>query len=422
MINILFVSCYSVDINNSASIELIYYMNLLTSSNRDLKIHLLTLSFPSDSIYYDGKLSKLVNKDIVVHRVNGSFILNKMIPKKVVCKNKTDIKSKRLIWIKNKIVIIDPYTSWINKACKYFKKYLSDIKFDIIIGMHEPPSSLICAYKIKNMVKKYNNSVELVSYFSDPYCNEVNRRNRALLVRLFNKRIENKIIINSDKFLFVTKNNMEYYKKNYKLTPKSMEIIHRGFDDKLYCDSKKNYPSDFQSDKINVLYAGDIVKGVRNIREFIKALGLIQINFSDLFYKLNVNFVGNINDLEQKELANESSIKLKSRIPYSDIINMVVNADILLIFGNKEFSQIPAKIYDYMGSNAIILAILEDYSDPLYELVSGINGIYCCINNCDDIMRAMCDILINFNRDIEFNRNEFNNNGILSKLSKFLDI
>jgi len=215
---------------------------------------------------------------------------------------------------------------------------------------------------------------------------------------------------------------MEYYKKNYKLTPKSMEIIHRGFDDKLYCDSKKNYPSDFQSDKINVLYAGDIVKGVRNIREFIKALGLIQINFSDLFYKLNVNFVGNINDLEQKELADESSIKLKSRIPYSDIINMVVNADILLIFGNKEFSQIPAKIYDYMGSNAIILAILEDYSDPLYELVSGINGIYCCINNCDDIMRAMCDILINFNRDIEFNRNEFNNNAILSKLSKFLDI
>ncbi len=81
-----------------------------------------------------------------------------------------------------------------------FQKYLSDIKFDIIIGMHEPPSSLICAYKIKNMVKKYNNSVELVSYFSDPYCNEVNRRNRALLVRLFNKRIENKIIINSDKF------------------------------------------------------------------------------------------------------------------------------------------------------------------------------------------------------------------------------
>ena len=46
----------------------------------------------------------------------------------------------------------------------------------------------------------------------------------------------------------------------------------------LPCDSKKNYPSDFQSDKINVLYAGDIVKGVRNIREFIKALGLIQIN------------------------------------------------------------------------------------------------------------------------------------------------
>lgn len=422
MINILFVSCYSVDINNSASIELIYYMNLLASSNKNFKIHLLTLSFPSDSIYYDGELSKLVNKNIVVHRVNGSFILNKMLPKKIVCENKTNIKSKRLIWIKNKIVIIDPYTSWINKACKYFKKYLSNIKFDIIVGMHEPPSSLICAYKIKNMVKRYNDAVKLVSYFSDPYCNEVSRRNRSYLVRLFNRIIENKIVINSDKFLFVTKNNMEHYREKYKLIPKSMELIHRGFDDKLYSDSKKNYPSEFQLDKINTLYAGDIVKGVRDIREFIKALDLIQVKFSDIFCKLNINFVGNINDLEQKEMADASSIKLKSRIPYSDIINMIVNSDILLIFGNKEFSQIPAKIYDYMGSNAIILVILEDYNDPLYKLVSGINGVYCCLNNRNDIMKVMCDILINFNRDIEFNRDEFNNNAILSKLSKFLDI
>ncbi|BAK81341.1 glycosyltransferase [Candidatus Arthromitus sp. SFB-rat-Yit] len=421
MSNILFVSCYSVDINNSASIELVYYMNLL-ASNKKVKIHLLTLDFPSNSIYYDSELSKFVNKDVVVHRVNGSFILNKMLPKKKISENETHKKSKRLIWIKNKIVIVDPYTSWINNACKYFKKYLSDINFDIIIGMHEPPSSLICAYKIKKIVKKYNKNVRLVSYFSDPYCNEISRRNRGIIPKIFNKIIENKIVNNSDRFLFVTENNMEYYREEYGLMPKSMEIIHRGFDKKLYADSKKNYPVEFEFDKINILYAGDIVKGVRNVNEFVKALKLIQKSSLGVFESLNVNFVGSINDVDQKELVNKSIIRLKSRVSYIEIINMIVNADILLVFGNKEFSQIPAKIYDYMGSNAIILVILEDYDDPLYKLSNKVDGVYCCLNKCEDITKIMVNILKNFNRGIEFNRDEFNSSMVLSRLSKFLNI
>ena len=76
MTNVLFVSCYSVDINNSASIELIYYMNLLARTG-EFNVHLLTMNFPKDSIYYDEKISDLVDEKIIVHRVSGGKFLNK---------------------------------------------------------------------------------------------------------------------------------------------------------------------------------------------------------------------------------------------------------------------------------------------------------------------------------------------------------
>ena len=48
---ILFIACYSPLINNSASIETLQYLNNLVNEGND--IHLLTVDFPKNSIYYD---------------------------------------------------------------------------------------------------------------------------------------------------------------------------------------------------------------------------------------------------------------------------------------------------------------------------------------------------------------------------------
>ena len=49
---ILFVACYSPLINNSASIETLQYLNNLAKIHNN-EIHLLTVNFPPNSIYYD---------------------------------------------------------------------------------------------------------------------------------------------------------------------------------------------------------------------------------------------------------------------------------------------------------------------------------------------------------------------------------
>lgn len=423
MTNILIVSCYSIDINNSASIELIYYVNLLANSG-EFNVYLLTMDFSDKTIYYDSEISKFVHKNVSVHRVRGGLILNKMLPKKRldgIDKDRIKKYNSVLIRIKEMINIIDPYVSWAYKAVSYFEKNLSQIKFDVILGMHEPPSSLICSYKIKNIIKKGNPNIKLVSYFSDPYCNEMNRKNKFFLVRRLNEFIERKIVFNSDRFLFVTKNNFEYYEDKYGINLRHVEVIHRCFDLKFYEDNRREYPKEFYKDKINFLHAGDIVKGMRDVSEFISALDFLKENYNSEFQKININFYGNINDDEQKLLVeNREYICFKSRVSYSKIINFIVNSDVLVIFANKEFSQIPAKVYDYMCVNSYILIIFESYEDPLYELVRDIEGVICVLNNCEKITNELLNLLKNFKSNRRFNRSRFNNDDVYKKIKNIL--
>src|SRR5699024_2321131 len=160
----------------------------------------------------------------------------RMLPRVSFNSDKKEFKNYKsiLIKVKNIVTMVDPYISWTYKAFKYFKENLKDIKFDIILGMHEPPSSLICSYKIKDFIKKNNLNIKLISYFSDPYCNELSRKKRSFFIRKLNEVIEKKIVRKSDKFLFVTQNNFEYYKDKYGINSNNMELIHRCFDKEIY--------------------------------------------------------------------------------------------------------------------------------------------------------------------------------------------
>ncbi len=424
MRNILFVSCYSTDINNSASIELIYYINLLSKSG-EFNIHLLTMNYPQNTIYYDSEISKFVDERITIHRVDGGFILNKFLPKKSIKLNSNQSSKKRnsiLIGIKNVVTVIDPYISWTKNAFKYFKRNLSNIKFDIILGMHEPPSSLICSYKIKDFIKKTNFDINLISYFSDPYCDEISRKSKNIIIRKINSRIERKIINKSDKFLFVTESNKKYYEDKYTLDSKDTKIIHRGFDEKLYGDLKQDYPEEFQRNKINLVHAGDIAPNIRNIKFFIEALDYMKDNNEEQFGKLNIRFFGNINDAEQEKLVKDRKyIYSMPRISYAEVLKFLVNADILIVFGNKEFKQIPAKIYDYMGTNAYIFVILESYKDPLYNLVKDVDGIVCVLNSREEIVKEFIKMLEKFQYKRLFNRQEVDNQKIFEKLKNILE-
>lgn len=129
---ILFVACYSPLINNSAAIETLQYLNKL-SEIKNNEVHLLTVNFPSDSIYYDKTLRSMMDDEIKIHVVDGGIVFKKLMPKNgdnsnrksnnLSLKNKSGNSKKVLRRIKNALVIPDMYYVWAKKSRKIWFRF-----------------------------------------------------------------------------------------------------------------------------------------------------------------------------------------------------------------------------------------------------------------------------------------------------------
>lgn len=386
---ILFIACYSPLINNSASIETLQYLNNLAKI-KDNEVHLLTVNFPKESIYYDEYILGMLDKRVKLHVISGGKVFEKIMPKKQAGNNEENIikKSSNIRKIlkstKKVFAVPDMYLYWANRASKYGKELMKSEKFNVIYSMHEPPSSHICAYEIK----KENMDVTWVTYWSDPWLKDSTREDSGFVRKKVEGYFEKNIISLADKFVFVTEANRDDYIVSYNIPKEKTYLITRGYDNKIYRDiEKESKPELINKDKINIVYTGEIFSKLRDVKPFIKALNKIKERDITLYNKLNVLFFGNIDDNNIKEeLKAVECVKVSNRIPYKDALGYMVKADILLIFGNKNSKQIPAKIYDYFGCKSYVLVILGDEKDPIISVTQGKEKCKVILNNEEEIV------------------------------------
>lgn len=399
---ILFIACYSPLINNSAAIETLQYLNKLDNIKEN-EIHLLTVNFPKDSIYYDSKLFSMMNSSIKLHAVDGGKLFNKIMPKKKTVNSDTKLegsskKTSLARMIKNSLAIPDMYLYWAFKASKYGKKLVSKEKFDVIFSMHEPPSSHICAYLIKRKFK----ALKWITYWSDPWIKDSTREKNIVIRKLIEKKLENLVVTNSDKLIFVTDENRNDYVNTYNIPIDSTFILNRGYDKQIYDKIRdKEKPNLIKEDKVNIIYAGEIFSKLRDVNPFIEAIKKIKLEDKYLYNKLNILFFGNIdNDEIRYKLSNEEAVTISSRIAFDEALNYMINGDILLLFGNKQSKQIPGKIYDYFGTDSWILNIYGDKNDPIKKLVQNHYKCYCCDNNSEDIKFSILELIDKVEKEI----------------------
>ena len=422
---ILFIACYSPFINNSAAIETLQYLNKLSSINGN-EVHLLTVDFPKDSIYYDEGLSKLISPDIKVNLIEGGIVFKKLMLRKHPGSDKTeskpvDVKKIKLLRsIKNALVIPDMYKGWAKNATKVGKKIVEEEKIDVIISMHEPPSSHLCALYIKKQYK----SIPWITYWSDPWLKDSTRKKSNIIKKTIEKRMEKQVIALSDRHIFVTEANRQDYIDEYNISPDKASIITRGFD-KIFFEnlSEDEVPEKINKDKINIIYTGEIFSELRDIRPFIRSVESLKESDSKLYEKLNIIFFGNIDDAEAKEKLESLEVaQVNGRIPFNEAIKYMLNSDILLLFGNKNSKQIPAKIYEYFGATGKILVIYGDDKDPIKKLVENNEKCICVDNKEEEIEKALIKILAsNKNKLHSMPDYRYEWSNIIDRLNKILE-
>lgn len=394
---ILFIACYSPFINNSAAIETLQYLNKLSEIHNN-DIHLLTVDFPEDSIYYDSSLRDMINKNVKVHLIEGGKIFNKLVPRKkkeavvVNTPSSGNIKKLKILRsVKNALVIPDMYRTWAKKSGEYGNKLMEKENFDCIFSMHEPPSSHLCAYYIK----KKNPNVPWITYWSDPWLKDSTREKAFFLKKSIESSMERKIVDMADKFIFVTEANRQDYIETYGINKDKTFIITRGFDEILFEKlSKENKPKLIDDDKINIIYAGEIFSKLRDIKPFVEALEDISQEKPWLYKKINLLFFGNIDDAEAKSKLESLEVsKVSPRIPFEEALKYMLNSEVLLIFGNRNSKQIPAKIYEYFGAKGKIFVVYGDENDPIKKLVEDHKRCVNTLNNKEDIKEKLISIL-----------------------------
>lgn len=390
---ILFIACYSPLINNSASIETLQYLNNLAKIDGN-EVHLLTVNFPKNSIYYDEYILSMLDKRVNMHIISGGKIFEKIMPKKSlntevvnVSRNNKSFVKTLLKKGKSIVAVPDMYFNWAKSASKYGIELVKREKFDVMFSMHEPPSSHICALKIKEEFK----DLPWVTYWSDPWLKDSTRDNISKARRKFEGSFEKKIVELSDRFIFVTKANRDDYVSSYNIPMEKTFIVTRGYDEKQYSEIKKSSkPSFINKDKINFVYAGEIFSKLRNVNPFIGALNDIKDKNVELYNKLNVMFFGNIDDEDIKnKLMKVENVNVSPRIPYDEALGYMLNSEVLLLFGNKNSKQIPAKIYDYFGADGLIFVILGDENDPIKDVVKNKKKCIVVNNNTQEIVNGI---------------------------------
>ena len=394
---ILFIACYSPLINNSASIETLQYLNNLAKIYGN-EVHLLTVNFPKNSIYYDEYILSMLDKNVKMHIISGGKIFEKIMPKKSSkieikdsIKNNKNFVKNLLKKGKSIIAVPDMYFNWARSASKYGIELHEKEKFDVMFSMHEPPSSHICALKIKERF----NDLPWVTYWSDPWLKDSTRDNISIARRKFEESFERRIVKLSDRFIFVTKANRDDYVNSYNIPIKKTFIVTRGYDENQYNEIKRtSNPKLINKNKINFVYAGEIFSKLRDVNPFIEALDNIKENDIELYNKLNIMFFGNIDDINIKnKLINVENVNVSPRIPYDEALGYMLNSEILLLFGNKNSKQIPAKIYDYFGADGLIFIILGDENDPIKDVIENKKKCIVVNNNSCEIINGIKELV-----------------------------
>ncbi len=154
----------------------------------------------------------------------------------------------------------------------------------------------------------------------------------------------------------------------------------------------KNYSMKFKTEKINFLFAGNIGK-VQNLANIITA-------FSDCDEKYVLNIVGDGSNIsELKKLSKElgcKNIKFYGRVPYKEISQWLLSADVLIISLLDKLSfnlTVPAKFQAYLGALKPIFGVINGETANLINSnnlgltahPSDINDIYEKINTFNKV-------------------------------------
>ena len=363
---ILYVVSRPLEINSSSSISNRAIIGGLLELGHE--VDLVTTQPDKNHINYDNSILDdkiILNKKLKINYLNLSGIHNiarigrkLRIPKKLW---------KAIYTFKSNLNIYDDLKGIINRIPEF---NINDGSYDVIISSSDPKSSHLFVSKIYEKGQVYK--TPWIQIWGDPFLLDITRQNKYLDYKI--RKEESKLLKYATKIVYVSKLTLEMQRKIYNQYSNKMFYV------PIPYVRKEIYPVNiYKKNYLKLLYCGDYSSHVRNIKPLYEAI-------KDSEHELIICGSSNI------KLDSTKRIKIYPRVSLNKVKKFEAECDVLVHLSNLTGTQIPGKIYQYSGTNKLILFILDGEREKLYQVFNKYQRYVFCENNVDDISKAIQNI------------------------------
>ena len=404
--------------------RIIPMVNTLVKSGA--KLFVLTQNTDSTWPSYDAEMQKRVDSSIRVFRApigklhrfknaNGTNSIDVTKKRGLL----SQIKGKLITLggkIKKHVLLPDTMIDWYFEAINYEREnnIVSRINPDVIVSCSMPNTVHLVSYKFS---KKYN--IPMYADIADPwaYIGQDSKK-RFSLRFIIQKYLEKKVINHVVGSSYSAPGCRNLYIEKYQLDKTKTETVVTGFENSIM-ERAKALKIHSKGKKVKFTYGGAIQENVRDPKPFFKAA-------KD--YEKEIELLLRTDDVPKvkkwlEACGNPSNILIEDYLLFDEYFKEMMNADIILFFGNNNDIQLPGKIFNciatgkyilYLKSNNIpndtIEQILSEYkrgivvSNELEEIRGALQFI---INSIDELRRSAMldsDDISHFSEEFQFSK------------------
>lgn len=275
-------------------------------------------------------------------------------------------------------------------------------EYDVVISSSDLKSSHFAAYKL---LRNRKSRIRWIQIWGDPWYTDINI---GRIHKIPAKIYEKKFIKEADAVIYVSELTKQNMQNAYPKYADKIHYIPRGF-------YKSVIKQDIRSDRFSVCYTGVLSKNrSKYVIPFIEEVEKYNCTSGK---KITIDFYGDydveiIHTLDKFECCN-----IHSHVDYEDILKLYASSGALLFISNSSRStQIPGKLFDYMGTQLPIICLLDEHESLLGTMLSQYEKcVVTKYDDCDGIAESLQFVINHRVHKFDINE-EFSPKAIASQL------
>ena len=367
---ILYITSLFSQFAGSASIRNLGNINGLSSIIGEDNVDVMTVKWP-DSMFDRRMLAMTMAGNIYYDKVTvidsyfgggGKEAANKMLGGLPFLR-----KAKKLL-------VETLYFPSIDK--EWIKTYsrLDFSQYDYIISSSDTKT----AHFVGAEIQKQHPAIKWIQIWGDPWCRDITIEP---ITRLRSKKHERRLLAAADILFYISSPTLKERKPVFPEYARKMHFIPRGYVTEVVRETKRQGQSE-----IILLYTG-FLNATRDVSQFCLALKDFNSK-TDIPLKLKI--CGFLDTVSHEAIRGNPDIEFCGATDYLGIIDEYRKCDALLYIGNPSgATQIPGKLFDYLGTDNSVLALVYNDQDETTLFLNSLERLVVSVNDRQKILEAL---------------------------------